>query len=340
MMIEFKRLIDFAKVQFEMNKQIALVTIVKTKGSSYRKKGAQMMINEEMAYRGAISGGCVEKAVLEESRAVFNTKKNVIFEYDGQYKLGCNGTIYILIEYLERQTFRLLIDQFYKGLAQRKSITQHLMRDHKLNKASTSYTILGMEYRCSTPDSSHNYDDSEMQEITPQQQLVIIGGEHDSISLARFADQAGFQTTLVVKEGFEHSLPSEIRVIFAQPESLDKRIQFDKHTAIVLMTHSLSKDLNYLKEIIKKPSFYIGVLGPHSRKHTLTANLMDMYESIFMEYADKVERLHGPIGLNIGANTPEGIAISIIAEIIGTSNEKKIDNINPEKIESFETLLR
>ena len=104
-MYELLRLIDFADAKSREGKQLALATIIHTIGSSYRKEGTQMIIADDLTYEGALSGGCVEKEVLRQSLNVFPSKQNVVFEYDGRYKLGCNGRIYILVEYLEKPVF-------------------------------------------------------------------------------------------------------------------------------------------------------------------------------------------------------------------------------------------
>ena len=93
-------------------------------------------------------------------------------------------------------------------------------------------------------------------------------------------------------------------------------VQFDANTAVVLMSHSLSKDLNYLREIIKLDWGYLGMLGPKDRKDTLISNLMELDEEMVISLADRIQHIHGPVGLDIGATTPQEISISILSEII------------------------
>lgn len=317
-MYELLRLIDFADAKNREGKQLALATIIHTIGSSYRKEGTQMMIADDLTYEGALSGGCVEKEVLRQSQNVFPSKENVVFEYDGRYKLGCNGRIYILVEYLEKPVLEEISSRIRNYHGSRKPITLEIRKDEGLTKGATSYVFNETSFSISKTEGL--FDKSESILIEPQKQLVIIGGEYDSVALANVADHTGLQTYLVVKEQFIHKLSKSVRMGFIKPEALRQTIQFDEQTAIVIMSHSLSKDLSYLVELVKVPSAYIGILGPKSRRDTVLNDFMNYNESVFLEYQDKLEQLHGPIGLHIGGRTPEEISISILSEVIQVFN--------------------
>jgi xanthine dehydrogenase accessory factor len=319
-MYELLKLINFADAKAKENKKLALATIIHTIGSSYRKQGTQMIIAEDLSYEGALSGGCVEKEVLRQSLQVFSNKENVVFEYDGRYKLGCNGRIYILVEFLEPGVLEQLSGKVRKYHEIRKTILLNIRKDNALTKGSTSFSFNGEVITISNTEGTLQLEESE---INPQQQLVIIGGEYDSVTLANVADQTGILTYLIVKETFIHHLSKNVKVAFIKPEAMQQNIRFDDQTAIVIMSHSLSKDLSYLVELVKVPSAYLGVLGPKSRKEIILNDFMNYSESLFLEYQDKLETLHGPIGLDIGGRTPEEISISIMAEVIHVFNLKK-----------------
>src|SRR5690606_29501502 len=119
-------------------------------------------------------------------------------------------------------------------------------------------------------------------------------------------------TFLIAKEMPPYRLSRKVETGFALPEALASKIRFDKLTAIVIMTHSLSKDMSYLRELIKVPSCYLGVLGPDHRKKTILNDLMNMDERLFFQYQDKFQEVRGPMGLGIGAVTPEEISVSIL----------------------------
>ena len=324
-MYELKKLIDFAERKAKDNKKLVLATIIKTIGSAYRKKGTQMVIADDLEYEGAISGGCVENEALRQSEIVLQKKQSIIFEYDGEYKLGCKGKIYVLLEILESAALEKLSKNSREYYKKRKPIKLGLVKDSLATKASTYFSFDGETINISNPESDFNYDLAEELTINPQHQLVIIGGEYDSVSLAQLANTSGFLTYLVVKETFNHTLPSSVNVAYRKPEELNDDILFDQQTAIVLMTHSLSKDLNYLVEVLKVESKYLGILGPPSRMEIILNNLMTLDESLIFTYSEKLEKMFGPIGLNIGAKTPEEISISVLSEIISVFNEQQVE---------------
>lgn len=318
-MYELNRLVNFACKKADEGKQLALATIIETKGSSYRKKGTQMIVADDLVYEGALSGGCVEKEVLGHCQKVFSSGENVIFEYDGRYKLGCNGKIYILIEYLEHDVLRKVVRKIHEYHRDRKHFRLGINKDDRLTTASL-YFLFGSERIWISHPGSFHYNASEELDIPPQNQLVIAGGEFDSVVLARLSDQTGFLTTLVVKESFSHELPNSVRVMYSKPETLAHTLIFDDHTAVVLMTHSLARDLAFLIEMLKVRSKYLGILGPPVRKETILNDLIDYSENLFLLYQEKIGDLRGPVGLNIGARTPEEIGISVLGEIIAAFN--------------------
>lgn len=319
-MYELLKLLSFAGKKSEEGNSLVWATIIRTVGSAYRKKGTQMIVADDLTFEGAISGGCVENEVLRYAQKVFATRENVIFEYDGRYKLGCIGKIYVLIEYLQSnvlQQISLKVSQHYKT---RKTFYLGLAKDDLLARASMYFLFDKERLNVSEPVQSHAYNETEELEMQPQHQLIIIGGEHDSVVLANMADHTGMATWLITKESFLCNLRSTIKVAYLKPEELSAHVHFDEHTAIILMSHSLSRDLSYLIETIKVRSAYLGILGPESRKQIILNDLMNYNENIFLTYQEKLQTMHGPIGLKIGAKTPEDISISILSEIIGIFN--------------------
>lgn len=323
MLYELLRLIDFAEGKAKEGRQLALATIIHTEGSSYRKTGTQMVVADDATYAGALSGGCVEKEVVRQSERVFSKRENAVFPYDGRYKLGCKGVIHILVEYFDPAVVTVLADKVREFSRLRKTFRLGITRDHALTKASSSFSFDEEHIRVSAMTSEASVEKDEL-EILPQYQLVIIGGEYDSAVLAGLADQVGMRTLLVVKESFVHPVAKSVKVAYLTPEGLVNAVRFDDHTAIVLMTHSLSKDLSYLVQVVKVKSAYMGVLGPPSRKALLLNEFIEYNETLFLAWQDKLERMHGPVGLGIGARTPEEISIAILGEIISVFNRRSV----------------
>ena len=326
-MFEIKKLIGFAKKKAAEHQTLVMATIVRTIGSVYRKTGTQMIIADDLSYEGALSGGCIENEIIRQSKKTFDTKTNVVFEYDGQYKLGCNGKIYILIEPLEHSTLDKISQLFEKHHSQRISFMLGIQKDTSLSQVSTYYTFGQEKINISNTVEGFDYDEIEELTIEPQDQLVIIGGEYDSLSLAHLAHSIGFQTTLLVKEAFDHSRPTPFLTTYTTPQELISLVNFDHKTAVVVMSHSLSKDLNYLSELITVDLAYLGILGPKTRKENIISNLLELNEENFLTYSDRIEHIYGPVGLGIGATTPEEISISILSEIISVFSSIKKEKL-------------
>lgn len=321
MMYELLKLLCFAEEQMENDKALAMATIISTIGSSYRKQGTQMVIADDLSYEGALSGGCVEKEVVRQSQKVFEKGEKVVFAYDGRYKLGCNGIIYIVVEPLEASVIRHLIGKVKEAHEQRTSFRLGIGRDADFSRAGVYFSFgAGKIWICS---ASIDYSTMEEVEIAAQIQLVIIGGEFDSVILAQLADKVGMQVHLIVRESFGHSVPEPINVEYLSPQALVGALKFDYRTAIIFMTHSLAKDLNYLVEVLKVPSGYLGILGPVARKELILNDLMNYSESLFISCQEKLEELRGPVGISIGARTPEEIGISVLAEIIAVFRQQE-----------------
>ncbi len=323
-MYELKKLIAFADRKSKEDKRLVIATIIKTVGSSYRKKGTQMIISEDLEYEGAISGGCVENEALRQSEIVLQKNESVIFVYDGEYKLGCKGKIFVLLEVLSLAAVEKLVPLFYEFYSQRRPIKLGLMRNDQATRAASYFLFDREKIEVGHVKNVDELSDSEELIIAPQNQLVIIGGEYDSVSLALLAHVSGFLTFLFVKETFNHKLPEEIRVAYKKPDEIASYVHFDQQTAVVLMTHSLSKDLNYLIELLKLESKYLGILGPPSRREIILNNLMAHDEDLIFTHSDKLEKMFGPIGQNIGAKTPEEISISVLSEIISVFNGQEV----------------
>jgi xanthine dehydrogenase accessory factor len=320
MIHEIRKLLRFGKIKLAEGRQLAIATIIHTVGSSYRKTGTQMMVADDLSYEGAISGGCIEKEVVRQSLSVFNFRQSAVFEYDGRYKLGCNGRIYIVVEFVDAESLQLLSEEIDLYHSRRDTFHLGIRRNEALTSASTYFSFHdGKISLC-----SFNHDESENTinelEIQPQNQLIIFGGEYDSIVLASLADQCGFDTTLFVKERFDHALAPSIKVTYSSPEAVPQLLQTDERTALVLMTHSLSRDLHFLEAVLPLPCAYLGLLGPSSRRQTMLNDLWSYNESLFLNYDDKIKTIHGPIGISIGAKTPEEISIAVLAEVTGVLN--------------------
>lgn len=317
---EFKNIvhtfIDAKKVELKS----VMVTVVDLDGSSYRKPGVRMLVLENDTMIGAISGGCVEKEILRQSKSVFESGKAKIFTYDGRFRLGCEGIIYILLEpFNPDETF---ITDFQNCLKDRNQFTIH----SKYKKEEGEFEEIGsyVDFGNSAYPMSGEIDIDVLlkssnllfnQNMEPCFKLIIFGTEHDAVQLCQFASITGWEVTIVGKPT-EHKIienfPGATDYVSEEPDNLDLSV-IDDQTAIMIMTHSFSADLKCLLALKDLNPLYIGLLGPVHKRENLLSQLMDYYPDINESFLDVI---HGPAGLNIGSETPQEISISIISEIL------------------------
>ena len=298
-----------------------LASVVALDGSSYRKPGVRMLILDNNKMIGAVSGGCVEKEILIQSQEVFSTGQPKMMTYDGRYRLGCEGILYLLLEPFSPSD--LLIEVFQNSLTARQSfeiISYYEKKEGILPKIGTVikflssqvYPISGLAY------SEIKLDDSLKcfcQIMPPCFQLLIIGTEHDAVQLCLFAAHTGWEVTVIGSPKDPRQLadfPGAKIVLALDPSELDQ-LAVDGQTAVVAMTHNYASDLQYITALKEMDLLYLGVLGPKSRREKLLSALIENFPEIDTEF---LEKIHGPAGLNIGSETPQEIAISIVAEIL------------------------
>jgi len=311
---EFLKIIDSYKRASKKNFRTVLATIVHVEGSSYRKEGTQMLIDESQNITGALSGGCVEQEVIRQSSSVFSSNCPKVFKYDGRFRLGCEGSIYILIELFHPNEKLLNLIEYAIQQRQPFLSSSSFVKD-EISKPGfgTSFKFKGtIVYNSDYEERSNNLVFE--QKIQPLNRLCIFGIEHDSNKLSQLAAFLGWEVIVI---GSEYStvnssdFPFAKSVLTVKPEDLDQGL-FCKNTAVVVMSHNFSKDLRFLLHIIASKVRYIGLLGPVHRREKLLNAILDTDTLLDDSAFDKI---HGPVGLPIGSQTPEEIALSIMAEI-------------------------
>ncbi len=346
--------------------QAALATVVKVEGSSYRRAGARMLVTEDGQLTGAISGGCLEGDALRRALLAIHQKNNKLITYDTSnpddlelgVQLGCNGIVHILFEYIdssaEIQPIHLL-----------KQIPQHrnecvLTTIFSLNKKNHQTGTVGLlsgnqfsmiENQSLSINMLKNFsarainekqnvlansvnEEILMQYISPQTTLVIAGAGNDAQPLVDAATILGWNTIIAdgrATHALKKRFPKADEVLHVKAEELIDNISVDAKTVFVLMTHNYQYDLSVLKSIIGLPTPYIGLLGPKTRFKKLMSDLTNEC----LEVTDsELNKLYGPVGIDIGAETSEEIAISVIAEIKAVLSGKKGSSLRdkPEKM--------
>ncbi len=322
---EFITILEQAKRDRERGIQNVLATVVALDGSSYRKPGVRMLLSENGAITGAVSGGCVGKEVQRRAASVFIDKKPKVITYDGRYRLGCEGILYILLEpFLPSADF---IECFYNRVEERQgfSIKSYFQKDDELygHFGSVFYTENGDFYPFSTDFQRKQNSDLLIfeQEMQPLFKLLIIGGEHDAVKLCSIAALLGWQVDVItsIKDPkTQQDFPGSHSVSAETPENLSLQ-NLDSQTAVVLMTHNYAQDLKFLLQLQDIDVAYLGLLGSTNRREQLQNDLSEHAPAIALSF---LEKIYSPAGLNLGAITPEEIALSILSEIIAVTRDK------------------
>lgn len=329
---EFKEIITQILENQQHGKKSVLASVVALDGSSYRKPGVRMLITENGKITGAVSGGCVEKDVLFEAQSVMKTGMPKMMTYDGRYRLGCEGILYILLEPVAISSE--FEKAFFQQIQQRKPFKIGSFFKKEVGEAEGLESVIdfGKQQFSMTSQKLTNHTGLETfsQELPAISRLILIGAEHDAVKLGISASQLGWEVSIVSSPRDPKStenFPGSKEVLAIDPEQA-KDLEIDEQTAVMLMTHNYARDLHFLLSIKDKNPFYIGILGSTKRREKMYNELIEMQTDIEFEFFD---RLYGPAGIDIGAITPEEIAISILAEILAVKRGKSIPSLR-EKI--------
>ncbi|WP_304231857.1 XdhC family protein [Jiulongibacter sediminis] len=331
--------------------KLALATVVRVEGSSYRRMGARMLVSENGNWVGGISGGCLEGDALKRSRMAILKGKASIITYDTTIDddhqigvgLGCNGVIDVLFTPVDRSRADNQIELL-------KRITGGPRKISKLLKVirSENSDLLGELLEFTGPESLQilredgvnieeldqvieNLDKSKnihlsdelslfVEVLPPAYHLILLGHQYDLYPLLRQTIELGWDITVVAPENKVSPMGG---VNLMTPEVFDS-LEFDDYTAVVLMSHSLHTDKENLRKLSKKKPKYIGMLGPRVRSERIWAELAEEGDAI---PADLMQNIYAPVGLEIGANTPDEIALSLLAEVKGVFAQKEIGHL-------------
>ncbi len=315
---EIKLLFHTLKTWQQKGKKAVFVSVVALEGSSYRRPGVRMIISEDGEVVGAVSGGCVEKEIERQAQSVFNTGKAKTMAYDGRLRIGCEGIIHVLIEpvFLSDE----LLDRFDQVLKARQNFKMDSWFYKKIGEFEDAGSFITLNNKIYSLHPSFTPDKIDRQECFSQKfeplfQLYIFGAEHDAVQLSQAAKLLGWEVTIVASAEESKScdyFPGASSLITPSFDSIDTSF-IDKQTAVVLMTHSFHKDVQYLMAIKDINPAYLGIIGSINRRERILSALMDYDPEISPEF---LEQIHGPAGINVGAETASEIAVSVLAEIL------------------------
>lgn len=350
-MKEFKTILEaYSKVNFKERKA-ALATVVQVKGSSYRSPGARMLMLDNGRWVGSISGGCLEGDALRKARQVILSGQSRTVTYDTSNDddnqlgigLGCNGIIDILIEPINPESELNPITQLDEFLAYENIGAHAIIFESSAEsipvgtKVSLNDKNVFVSINKSLKDlletdlydvisnqkpiiKNYTIDNQKikvfLELIQPRIDLLIFGGGFDAKPVTELAHVLGWNVR-VTDECVAHlvpiNFPAANELQSCKREFVDQEISITPFTAVVLMSHNLKYDEEVMRQIVGSHAPYIGILGPKKRADKIFNTLKEKYKIDIS--AEQMDRVHAPIGLDIGAETPDEIAMSIISEI-------------------------
>ncbi len=332
------------------NKKTVLATVVLVEGSSYRRPGARMLVTEDGEIAGTISGGCLETDAIRKSLLAITQQQTKLVAYNSMddddftegVQLGCNGIVYILFEpvdasqqnnpvallkkTIEDQHPVAMVTLFDKNnftgnhpgtvflfaadlqlySAQKKILCIELNEDVKNALVHQRTTI--KHYPAINTNAFINI-------LKPAIHLLIAGAGNDAFPLVKIANILGWKVTIADGRKTYANMQrfgETAAIKVGKPAEILPQLDIQEHTAVVLLTHNYQYDITMLKLSLQTSCSYIGVLGPKNKMNKMLEELQ--LQGVFI--GDKERRkIYGPVGLDIGTETPEEIALSIIAEI-------------------------
>ncbi len=335
--------------QFAPGEKAILATVVDVVGSGYRRPGARMLIDKNGFGIGTVSGGCLEADVLERAKKVLQTDEPTVITYDTTLDensvfglgMGCRGIVRILLEPIERESNLAKVLQ--TALERRETqllatlispmpeatIGARFFFDRRNGfenqpepEPFKSLAQLGDDCRnlfaarenswVKSYEAQQETAEFFIEKLSPPLNLLIFGAGYDALSLVDFAKILGWRVTIIDhRAAFANGerLPAADEIIVGSAEDLPDKLFADENSVAVIMTHNYERDREILRRLLDSKCLYIGALGPKKRTERLLAEIGENFSDAQMR------KLHAPVGLDIGADSPEAIALSIAAEI-------------------------
>ena len=321
-MSELSQILDAAEAMAARGEPMALATVVATRGSTYRRAGARLLIPADGEPIGNISGGCLEGDVARIGREVIASGQARTVEFDMTadddavwgYGLGCNGAIELFVEPTAGALESVGALRTGQGACLVIPLDGADAGLHRLETdGAAAAALLAGTPRIEVAGGQRVY----YEPLLPPLRLLVCGAGHDAIPLVRQATDLGWRVVVVdVRQALLTSERFGPGVDFANPdpEAAADALAPDERTAAILMSHNYLRDIGYLRSFLDRPLAYLGVLGPRGRTEQMVGEIGQ---------PTAIARLHAPAGLDIGAEGPEEVAHAIIAEILSVTRGRE-----------------
>lgn len=314
-MIERRKIVDM----WQRGNAAALATLVRVEGSSYRSTGARLLIGRDGTYAGSVSGGCLEAEIVR--KALWLVRNGAVVERystlfddtaDIPYGLGCGGTVDVLIEPVDTPEFAALMDAFTASLRDQSRTVQTWLPTQEQPFARRILDAQGDVLFRSEATAQDGPASDFSEQLQPPQRLFLFGAGDDAQPMARMAALLGW-TVYVLDGRAQWARPErfpEARAVVAATELCALRPT--AQDAIILMTHSYEQDRSWLEQVLPLEPLYLGLLGSRHRSALLIA---EAAQTLGWPLDQACQRLFSPVGLDLGGDGAEAIALSAIAEV-------------------------
>ncbi len=346
-MKELAEILDAIEQFAHAGESMALATIVGVRGSTYRREGARLLLTRDQRMVGNISGGCLESDVMVVADEVMTTGRPRLASYDltadddavWGLGLGCNGAIDVFVEPVDpaaeifavlraaiagEQTLGVVTVLEGPSAGARlivKPDGSHTgalgdpAADARAVRAARAVMVEGTSRQRSL-GSGQGAVRVFIEVLRPAVRLVVCGAGHDAIPVVQHAAALGWRTVVVdQRQRFltAERFPGAQKFIHADPISAAASIPIDDRTYVVVMTHNYLHDRDLLRGLLATSAMYIGMLGPRARTEKILAELER--EAGPISERDRA-RVYGPVGLDVGSETPEEIGLAVCGEIL------------------------
>ncbi len=339
-------------------KPCVIATIIEVEGSAYRKEGARCVIHEDGEVVGILSGGCLEDDVREHAFGVFETGTPRTLYYDFRWReddvwglgVGCNGAITVWLELFHPVRQPEAAARLIQELERRKTCTSPYYAVTVIESGAPEVMPAGSRWRFTEEQRPQPLSDLQdvsegmpvplprdragivewmlegsrfrlfVEKVTPRPRLSIIGTNADASMLCRMAKTFEWHVSIVYHKTAKASpdvFPEADEIIHVPRGNFSEFPVYPDHS-VVVMTHNLELDFEAVRQLLPRPVSYLGVLGSKQRIGRILDRIRNEDASVLQ--SGMLEKLHAPIGLDIGASTPEEITLSIMSELIACRN--------------------
>ncbi len=350
--LETREVLDFLARVREAGQRAALATVVRVRGSAYRHESAKLVVAEDGSTAGNVSGGCLEQDVREVALQVIRKGEPELRSYCSSADeiaawdlgVGCEGQVDVYVERAEaRPRERALLDG-------RRSFVVCTLLDGKGERGKGKRVVVtpdGVDGDLGSGDVNRKATtrarelleagESGIHEIAgrsiffdvlvPPPQLVVLGAGDDARPLVRFAADVGFRVVVVDRRpGYltRERFPGAAALVESAGDELEAVLPLDAECYAVVMNHNFADDQAYVRALMKTPVAYVGLLGPRQRTERILRNLA-------AEGPMDEGRVYGPVGLDIGTDGAEQVALAVIAEILAVRSGRRARSLRERR---------